>query len=195
MSIPNQSGQSRKPLIMVIDDNPEFLSGIELTLQMEGFDVWTSVNGQEALDELYKVFRAQIEDDSQLARLPDLILADIMMPVMDGYEFYDHTRKNPYLNHIPFIFLTAKGETNDIRYGKELGSDDYLPKLTPTEDILATVRGKLKRIQQQQELATQFAWDPTKPLEGRGLIFVAGVAVLIAVAFCGGYVAATLLAS
>jgi len=186
--------QESKPLIMVVDDNPDFLSGMELTLQMEGFDVLTSINGQEALDRLYKVFRAQIEDDSSRTHLPDLILADIMMPEMDGYEFYDHIRKNPYLNHIPFIFLTAKGAAADIRQGKEMGSDDYLPKLTPTEDMLATIRGKLKRVEQQRTLAKQFTWSPDKPLEGRGVILIAAAALLSAIAFCAGYFTATFFA-
>ena len=191
MNSKSQNNQNQKPLIMVVDDNPEFLNGIELTLQMEGFEVWVSDNGQKALDALYKVFKAQIEDDSILARLPDLILADIMMPVMDGYEFYEHTRKNPYLNHIPFIFLTAKGDNADIRHGKEMGSDDYLPKLTPTDDILATVRGKLKRVAQQQALATQFTGNPVQPLQGRGIIVIAAVIGLVAISFCAGYLTAT----
>ena len=195
MDSPNQhDNQLARPLIMVIDDNPEFLNGIELTLQLENFEVWTSIDGQDALDKLYKVFRAQVEDDSQLARLPDLILADIMMPAMDGYEFYEHCRKNPYLNHIPFIFLTAKGDAADIRHGKELGSDDYLPKLTPTEDILATIRGRLKRVEQQRALSKQFTWDPDRPMEGRTLILIGAVALLVAMAFCAGYFTATFFA-
>ncbi len=183
MNTPNQ----QTPLIMIVDDNPEFLSGIELTLQMEGFEVWTAINGQEALDQLQTVFRAQMEDDTGATRLPDMILSDIMMPEMDGYQFYDHTRKNPYLNHIPFIFLTAKGESEDIRIGKELGSDDYLPKLTPTEDILATIRGKLKRVDQRRAIAAQFTWNPEKPMQGRSLIFIAVIVVFIVLAFCAGY--------
>jgi DNA-binding response OmpR family regulator len=193
MDSSNPNDQERKPLIMVVDDNPHFLSGMETTLQMEGFDVWTSLNGQEALDELFKVFQTQIDDDSKvaLARLPDLMLVDIMMPIMDGYELYEQTSKNPYLNHIPFVFLTAKGQAAEIRYGKELGSDDYLPKLTSTEDILATIRGKLKRVEQRRSIMTQFAWDPNNAVQGRSIIFIAVVVLFLAVSFCGGYFAAT----
>jgi len=192
MNTTNENGQSKKPLVMVVDDNPEFLSGIELTLQMEEFEVWKAANGQEALDELYAVFTGQGQGDSQPTRSPDLILADIMMPVMDGYEFYDKVRKNPYLNHIPFVFLTAKGDPADIRYGKELGSDDYLPKMTPTEDMLATIRGKLKRLEQSRSIASRFTWKPDKPLEGRSIIVVATAIVLIALAFGVGFALATI---
>lgn len=188
-------GQNRNPLIMVVDDNPEFLSGMELTLQMEGFDVITSVNGQEALDDLYKVFRAQVEDDSMVARLPDLILADIMMPEMDGYQFYDHVRNNPHLHHIPFIFLTAKSSNDDIRLGKELGSDDYLSKPCLPEDVLATIKGKLKRVEQQRffDLMTKRAEErkqtlstpsnPDSPVDNRMVVLAAIAVIIVTVIF------------
>ncbi len=190
MNTVSQSGTEQLPLIFLVDDNPEFINGLELTLEMEGFEVKTALNGQEALDRLLAIFRSQMEDDTGTVRLPDLILSDIMMPVMDGYEFYDRTRKNPYLNHIPFIFLTAKGETEDIRLGKELGSDDYLPKLTPTEDTLATIRGKLKRVNQRRAIAERFTWDSNESLEGRGIILIAIITTLVGLAFCAGYGAA-----
>ncbi len=175
---------------MIVDDNPEFLNGLKLTLEMEDFKVWAAINGQQALNKLENIFRSKIEDESEMARLPDLILADIMMPVMDGYAFYEHVQKNPYLNHILFVFLTAKDDVVDIRYGKELGSDDYIPKLTPTEDLLASIRGKLIRAKQQQAITSQFTWNPSKPLEGRGIIFIVFTIGLIALAFCLGFVTA-----
>ena len=117
-----------------------------------------------------------------------------MMPVMDGYALYDAMRANPYLNHIPFIFLTAKSSEADIRYGKELGADDYLTKLASTEDMLATVRGKLKRAEQQRALAAQFTGDLSKPLEGSRVLLVAVAAVLLIIGcVAGGVIAAGLL--
>lgn len=159
MSNSTQASQPTDALIMVVDDNPEFLKGLEFTLEMEGFRVWKAFNGQQALDELQAVFQENSETGSAMERLPDLILVDIMMPVMDGYALYERLRSNPYTNHIPVIFLTAKDSELDIRYGKELGSEDYLTKLAPTEDILASVRGKLNRIQQRRALAAQFNQD------------------------------------
>jgi len=178
--------QNDKALIMVIDDNQEFLNGIELILEMEGYQVWTALNGQEALDALKDDF---IKDRSASGaktydRLPDLILADIMMPVMDGYEFYERVRANPYLNSIPFIFLSAKSDNVDIRYGKGLGADDYLSKLAEPEDILASIQGKLRRVDQQRNLATQFAGEMGKPSVG-ALIFVIVIAVVVAIVACG----------
>jgi DNA-binding response OmpR family regulator len=76
---------------------------------------------------------------------PDLIVADIMMPHMDGYELYEATHQDERWLSIPFIFLTAKTDKEDIRLGKEMGADDYLVKPVEKEDLLAAIRGKLKR--------------------------------------------------
>jgi CheY-like chemotaxis protein len=190
MSAQEQRDQEHKALILVVDDNPEFLSGIELTLQMEGYKVWTSTNGQNALDQLKAAFLNENQEGGAMDRLPDLILVDIMMPVMDGYALYDEMRANPYLNHIPFIFLTAKSGDADIRLGKELGADDYLTKLASTEDILSTIRGKLKRAEQQRTLAVQFSGDPGQPLEGRKILLFALVIALPIIACVVGIVIA-----
>lgn len=180
-----QNEQEHKPLVMVVDDNLEFLSGIELTLEMEGFRVLTASNGQHALDKLKGIFMGQGQEGG-LEQLPDLIVADIMMPVMDGYAFYENVRANPYMNHIPFVFLSAKSSDVDVRYGKELGADDYLAKPFSPEDLLATIRGKLKRVEQRRNLAAQFTGDPSRPLEGRMVILITIIAVLVILAFCVG---------
>ena len=181
MSTKQQNTQSSKALIMVVDDNPEFLNGIGLTLEMEGYQVWTAIDGQDALDQLKAAF---LGEEGDKKRLPDLILVDIMMPVMDGYALYDEMRSNPYLNHIPFIFLTAKSAKEDIRYGKELGADDYLTKLASSEDIMSTIRGKLRRVEQQRALAAQFTGDPRRSVEGVRVLLIALVIGLLVVG-CG----------
>jgi len=137
--------------ILIVDDNPEFLGGLKLTLEMENYIVDTAINGKDAIEKL------QIAIESNASHIPDLILTDIMMPVMDGYEFYETVRANPYTNHIPVIFLTAKDSDADIRLGKELGSEDYLTKLASTDEILASIRGKLARIEQRRALLGQVA--------------------------------------
>jgi CheY-like chemotaxis protein len=182
MSVMEETVSKAKALIMVVDDNPQFLSGISLTLEMEGYEVWTATDGQNALKQLKAAFLGEgpVEKD----RLPDLILVDIMMPGMDGYALHDEMRANPYLNHIPFIFLTAKSTAQDIRLGKELGADDYLTKMASAEDILATIRGKLKRAEQQRTLAAQFTGDPTRPAEGAKILLIALVVALLIVG-CG----------
>ena len=186
MNAPESNGNDYKALIMMVDDNPEFISGIETVLEMEGYKVWTAVQGQDALDQLQNVFLGEGIDDPEIDRLPDLILADIMMPVMDGYDFYEKTRGNPYLNSIPFIFLTAKSSDVDVRRGKALGSDDYLSKLCSPEDLLASVGGKLKRVEQQRGLAAQFTGETDKPAAGGVMILVAVVIIVGAIAFCVG---------
>jgi DNA-binding response OmpR family regulator len=115
---------------------------------------------------LEAAFQGNEEQGASLDHLPDLILADIMMPLMDGFTFYERVVSNPYLNHIPFIFLTAKSSGDDIRQGKELGVDDYLTKPFAPEDLLASIRGKLKRVKQRRTLAWQFLGEPG---ESRGL--------------------------
>ena len=176
---PQKHGDN-EALILVVDDNVDFLNGVELTLKMEGYQVWTATNGQQGLNKLQSAFRGGAGEGVSMDRLPDLILADIMMPVMDGYIFYERVRANPYLNHIPFIFLTAKSSEFDVRLGKELGADDYLAKPFSPEDLLASVRGKLRRIEQQQELAAQFTGDPNKPV---GVVVLVTLAVVIIIAF------------
>jgi CheY-like chemotaxis protein len=108
MNTTNQNNQQDKPLIMVVDDNPEFLDGIELILQMEGFEVWTALSGQKALDELLNVFQAKIQNSETDRHLPDLILADIMMPEMDGYEVAKQIRERGLAQELPIIFITAE---------------------------------------------------------------------------------------
>ena len=185
-----QNAQDHQALIMVVDDNAEFLGGIELTLEMEGYKVWTVKNGRQALDQLQAAFLGQSRNGFR-TNLPDLILVDIMMPVLDGYDLYEKMRANPYLNHIPFIFLTAKSDETDIRHGKELGADDYLTKLSSTEDLLATIRGKLKRVEQQRALAAQFTGDPSNLLEGGRMLFIAAVIAFLIIGFCLGAIIAS----
>jgi CheY-like chemotaxis protein len=192
MNAAEQQNQEAKSLIMVVDDNPEFLSGIQLTLEMEGYKVWTANNGQNALDQLEKAFvlRQRI-DGSGMEHLPDLILADIMMPEMDGYEFYERVRANPYTNHVPFIFLTAKSADENIRHGKELGADDYFSKLAPPEDLLASIRGKLKRVEQQRTMAAEITGDPSRSMMSGSFIAIAIIGALLAIAFCAGIMLAS----
>jgi CheY-like chemotaxis protein len=173
--------QNYKPVILVVDDNPEFLNGIKLTLEMEGFKVLAAGNGQQALDRLTAIPIGQSQASPEAKRLPDIILADIMMPVMDGYDLYERIRAHPYTNHIPFIFLTAKAGEEDTRYGKELGAEDYLSKLASTEDILASIRGKLNRAQHQRVVMTRFNEDMSQ--SGKGLIFIAIIVVFVIIAF------------
>jgi len=121
--------------ILVVDDDPRLLDAIRLTLEAEGYRVLVASDGIEALAVLQ-------------SQPVDLILADIAMPRMNGYQLYERVRENLQWVAIPFVFLTARAMNSDVRYGKELGVDDYLIKPIEPEDLLAVVRGKLRRAQQ-----------------------------------------------
>jgi DNA-binding response OmpR family regulator len=121
--------------ILVVDDQPDLVENIKLTLEAADYAVLTAADGIEALEVL---------PSQQI----DLILADIAMPRMNGYQLYERVRGNPQWVTIPFIFLTARALDSDIRYGKELGADDYLTKPIQPEDLLAAVQGRLRRAQQ-----------------------------------------------
>jgi DNA-binding NarL/FixJ family response regulator len=118
--------------ILVVDDDESMQKAIVDVLRSEGFQVLTAEHGLDALGVLE-------------GHMPDLIIADIMMPKMNGYQLYQRISSNPDWTMIPFIFLSAKREGEDIRFGKELGVDDYLRKPVAQQDLISAVRGKLKR--------------------------------------------------
>ncbi|MFQ6100537.1 MAG: response regulator transcription factor [Anaerolineae bacterium] len=141
--------------ILVVDDEPRLRDGIRMTLEEAGYRVLLANDGIEAL----AVLRSQPVD---------LILADVAMPRMNGYQLYQRMRENPQWVAIPFIFLTARAMDSDIRYGKELGADDYLTKPFESEDLFAAVRGKLRRAQQLAQQPVHLA-SPSV-LESRALV-------------------------
>ena len=121
--------------ILVVDDQPEIVEGIALTLELENYRVLSATDGDAAL--------RLIESDTV-----DLVIADIAMPQLNGYQLYDAIRANSKWTMIPIIFLTARSLESDVRYGKSLGVDDYLTKPIRPEDLLATIQGRLKRTRQ-----------------------------------------------
>ena len=123
-----------KPLILVVEDNKDILDNIKLILELNEFEVLTALNGKEALKLL-----------EEIKNPPEIIISDIIMPIMNGYDFFTAVSKNPLWNSIPFIFLTAKTSPEDIRLGKMLGVDDYLTKPFNEEDLIAIIKGKLMR--------------------------------------------------
>lgn len=136
--------------ILVVDDQPEILENLALVLELEGYRVLVAADGLEALAAL------EVEP-------VDLILADIAMPRLNGYQLYKRVRDNPRWVAIPFLFLTARAMDSDIRYGKELGVDDYLTKPIQPEDLLAAVHGRLRRAQQLMQAASQYSAPIPEP--------------------------------
>jgi CheY-like chemotaxis protein len=112
-----------------------------LILKANNYNPILAKDGKEALDAL-----------SNLEIPPDIIISDIMMPEMNGYEFFKVITNNPNWNQIPFIFLSARSSQKDIRLGKLLGVDDYLTKPFKERDLLAVISGKLSRIKRVKAL-------------------------------------------
>jgi DNA-binding response OmpR family regulator len=128
--------------ILVVEDDRGVMICIMQILDKVGYHVLTAKDGIEALTTLR-------------SHAVDLILTDIGMPRMNGYQLYEHVIENPQWMMIPFIFLTARALDSDIRYAKELGVDDYLTKPFTPEDLLAAVRGKLRRARRLAHLPMQ----------------------------------------
>ena len=120
--------------LLVVDDEPNLLAAIAAVLRGEGFEIATARNGKDAL--------------LQIARtLPDLIVSDVRMPVMDGFTFARHLRSAPHTKLIPVVFLTAKDETEDRVEGFRAGVDVYLTKPFEPDELIAVIHNILKRVE------------------------------------------------
>lgn len=118
--------------ILLIEDNPEVRENTQEILELASYEVATAENGKSGVEIAKKL-------------LPDLIICDIMMPELDGYGVLYMLSKNPETASIPFIFLTAKTEKEDIRKGMKMGADDYLTKPFEEMELLDTIESRLKR--------------------------------------------------
>jgi DNA-binding response OmpR family regulator len=105
----------KKGKVLVVDDEVNITQILEFSIGSEGFEVITAQNGEEAIE------RARREQ-------PDLIILDIMMPKIDGYEACRILKANPLTRNIPVVLLTAKGRDIDRRLGLEVGATDYIVK-------------------------------------------------------------------
>jgi DNA-binding NarL/FixJ family response regulator len=130
--------------LLVVDDDPGLLRAVAETLRAEGYEVTTARRGAEAL--------ACIAES-----LPDLIVSDIRMPGMDGYELVRNLRSSARTKLIPLVFLTAKDETADRIAGFRSGVDAYLTKPFEPDELLAVVANILKRVESMHaEIARLF---------------------------------------
>ena len=119
-------------LILLIEDNEEIRENICEILELDGFNVITAANGKDGLDLARE-------------RVPDLIVCDIMMPIMDGYTVLYFLSKDAKTADIPFIFLTAKAERLDFRKGMEMGADDYITKPFEDVELINAIRSRLRK--------------------------------------------------
>ncbi len=121
-------------MLLIVDDNEDILFNLKIMLEKMGYEVITCNSGEQALKFL-----------SSNDIIPEVIISDIMMPNMNGYEFFSAVSAHPSLNRVPFLFLTAKSTPEDIRLGKLLGVDDYITKPFNEEDLIASISGKIAR--------------------------------------------------
>ena len=109
--------------ILLVDDEVDILEFLKYNLELENFEVMVSPNGKDAL--------------KKISQNPDLIVLDIMMPEMDGFELYQKIKSEKHSQDIPIIFLTAKsGETDEIK-GLNLGASDYIQKPISPKKLIA----------------------------------------------------------
>lgn len=119
--------------ILIVDDEPDIPELLKLSLISEPYDFIVAHNGEEAID-------------MTLKELPDLILLDIMMPDMDGYEVVEHLKKSKSANDIPVIMISAKTAIEDKVRGMELGIDDYISKPFDKREVKARIKMVMRRL-------------------------------------------------
>jgi DNA-binding NarL/FixJ family response regulator len=120
--------------LLVVDDEPNLLRAVAACLKTEGYEVNTARSGREALMQLAEA-------------VPDLLVSDIRMPGMDGYQLARQLRGSPRTALVPIVFLTAKDETADRIEGFRAGVDAYLTKPFEPEELIAVVDGILSRVE------------------------------------------------
>jgi DNA-binding NarL/FixJ family response regulator len=142
--------------ILVIEDEPEMRRNITTLLRLTEFKPLAAENGRQGVE---------------LARRekPDLILCDIMMPELDGFGVLRELQADEHLARIPFIFLTAKGEKDDLRSGMNLGADDYLTKPVGNAELVRAIETRLRRSEQQASREFTPDFSSTQPLLKLGL--------------------------
>ncbi|GAA3220576.1 response regulator transcription factor [Actinocorallia longicatena] len=119
-------------VILVVDDDPDICDLVSLKFEQSGFDVITAGNGDDAL-ELGRT------------KIPDLIVLDLMMPGMSGLDVCREFRKDPALDRVPVIMLTAKAQESDLEQGFAAGADDYVTKPFSPRELLTRARAVLAR--------------------------------------------------
>jgi DNA-binding response OmpR family regulator len=116
-----------KKVVMIVDDEPTIVTIVEDLLQLKGFDALSAGDAEEAEQVIRK-------------HRPDLILLDVMMPKLSGFDFCKKLKSVPEYRDIPVIFLTVMNKPEDMAKGKEIGAADYIPKPFDPTDLIARVK-------------------------------------------------------
>lgn len=118
--------------ILIVDDEPNILLSLDILMRKEGHQVWVARNGIEALEILNQ-------------QIPDLVILDIMMPDVDGYQICRYIKSNEAFKKVKVIFLSAKIKESDIKFGLELGADAYISKPFSTRVLKQKVQELLQQ--------------------------------------------------
>jgi two-component system, OmpR family, alkaline phosphatase synthesis response regulator PhoP len=118
--------------ILVVDDEVDLVETLRFPLEMEGFNVLVSYNGEDALNQARK-------------ENPDLILLDLMLPKLDGYKVCRLLKFDERYKHIPILMLTAKTQEKDKLLGKETGADEYITKPFDIDELMKKIKGYLNK--------------------------------------------------
>ena len=118
--------------ILIVDDEPAIVIALQFLMKQQGYNVMTAQRGEFALDSIYQ-------------NKPDLVLLDIMLPGIDGYEVCEIVRLNPEYRHTKIIFLTAKSREVEIAKGLALGGDAYITKPFLNDELVAKVKELLEQ--------------------------------------------------
>jgi two-component system phosphate regulon response regulator PhoB len=143
-SLANQGVKMAKEMILVVEDDENIQQLVGYNLAKAGFSVLYAENGEQAL--------ASVKRDS-----PDLVVLDIMLPSLNGFEVCKIMRKDPQTRTLPIIMLTAKGEENDVTAGLDLGADDYITKPFSPKILVARIKAALRR---REELSVEEGGEP-----------------------------------
>ncbi len=135
--------------LLVVDDEPNLLRAVEAVLRGEGFEITTARSGREAL-----VAVAQ--------NLPDLIVSDVRMPGMDGFQLARKLRASTHSALVPIVFLTAKDETEDRIEGFESGVDVYLTKPFEPDELVAVIKSVLQRVERTRSTIARLVGSEEK---------------------------------
>ncbi len=122
--------------ILIVDDEAYIVTSLEYVMQSAGFEVAVAYDGEEALEKVAE-------------KVPALVILDLMMPKLDGFEVCQKIRENPLWKDIRIIILTAKGRDTERKKGMSLGADDYMTKPFSTRDILNRVKELLAESENQ----------------------------------------------
>ncbi len=132
--------------ILIIEDDKDLRADITELLNANSYETISAAGGIEAMEKIKE-------------GIPDLVLSDIMMPEMDGYEVLNMFQNNDSTAAVPFIFISAKVESEDIRKGMNCGADDYLTKPFRAKDLLAAVEAKLKKKKLTDDIMNRLTID------------------------------------